>query len=138
MKNKIIRRNLRVILYYLVFGGLTTLVNVFIYWLCSHVFLFSVIYSTVVAWIVAVSFAYFSNRKWVFYSQNNGFSGIVKEILMFFLCRSFTGFVDLEIMWLFATKFNFNDVIVKAVANVFVIVFNFLASKFLIFKNKSH
>ena len=53
---------------YVIFGVLTTAVNVAVYALCARIFGLSTVISTVIAWVVAVSFAYVTNRKWVFHS----------------------------------------------------------------------
>lgn len=119
---------------YAFFGILTTLVNVVIYWIMAHPFNFSVMFSTVVAWIVAVLFAYLTNRKWVFHSNANDKYSIIKEILSFFACRLATGIFDFLCMYIFVDVLCLNDVIIKFVANVFVILLNYLASKFVIFK----
>lgn len=48
---------------YLFFGVCTTLVNMFVYWGCAHVFNLSVLISTVISWVLSVLFAYVTNRK---------------------------------------------------------------------------
>ncbi len=72
---------------YAVFRVLTTVVNVFLYWLCVHPFGIGTLISTIIAWIVSVFFAYLTNRKWVFHSEAHGVKAIVKEIIYFFACR---------------------------------------------------
>jgi len=119
---------------YLFFGVCTTLVNVVVYWLMAHLFGTGVMVSTIVAWIAAVLFAYVTNRKWVFHSEANTRETIVKEIISFFGCRLATGFVDWGCMYLFVTVLHFNDVIIKFLANVLVIILNYVASKLIIFK----
>lgn len=54
---------------YLFFGVCTTLVNMVVYWVCAHVFSFSVLISTVISWVLSVLFAYVTNRKYVFHSE---------------------------------------------------------------------
>lgn len=137
MNVSIIRRNIRVILYYLVFGGLTTLVNIFIYWSCSHFLFLSVITSTIIAWFLAILFSYVTNRKWVFQSQAFGFYAISKEFFLFFICRGLTGIFDLVFMFVFVSLLEYNDLIIKTTANLMVIFFNFVASKFLIFRKRA-
>lgn len=61
---------------------------------------------------------------------------ILKEILSFFACRLATGVVDWGCMFIFVDLLHLNDVIIKAGANVLVIVLNYIASKLVIFKNK--
>lgn len=51
---------------YIVFGILTTLVNIIVYWICAHAFKITVVVASIIAWVAAVLFAYVTNRKWVF------------------------------------------------------------------------
>ena len=121
---------------YAVFGVLTTVVNIAVYWFAAHPLALSVMLSTVLAWIAAVLFAYITNRKWVFHSQAETSDEILREILSFFACRLATGVVDWGCMFIFVDLLHLNDVIIKAGANVLVIVLNYIASKLVIFKNK--
>lgn len=124
------------ILLYGIFGVLTTVVNIATYWVAAHPLGLSVMVSTVIAWIAAVLFAYVTNRKWVFHSQAEGTKEIVQEIVSFFTCRLATGVVDWACMFIFVDLLHFNDVIIKAAANVLVIILNYIASKLVIFKHK--
>lgn len=121
---------------YLFFGVCTTVVNVVVYWLCAHPLGMAVMPSTIIAWVLAVLFAFFTNRKWVFHSENTGFKAVGKEMLMFFACRLATGAVDWVCMYVFVDTLHWNDLIVKFCANIIVIILNYLASKILIFKRK--
>lgn len=120
---------------YLFFGVCTTLVNMLVYWVCAHVFNLSVLISTVISWVLSVLFAYVTNRKYVFHSEVTSTKGIIKEISSFFSCRVLTGVVDLACMLIFVDIFNMNDMVMKIVANVIVIILNYVASKLLIFKH---
>ena len=120
---------------YGVFGVLTTVVNIVSYWLAAHPLGLSVMASTVIAWFLSVLFAYVTNRKWVFHSEAEGFEAIVKEMVSFFGCRLATGFVDLACMFVFVDVLHLDDVVIKVIANVIVIVLNYVASKLVIFKH---
>ena len=121
---------------YLFFGVCTTSINIFTYWLCSHLLNIPVMISTIIAWVFAVLFAYVTNRRWVFHSQVSSFYNILQEIIKFFACRIATGMTDWLLMWLFVTQLCFDDVIIKTLANIIVIVFNYLASKMIVFKKE--
>lgn len=69
---------------YLFFGVCTTLVNIVAYLLFAHIFGLGVMLSTVIAWVAAVMFAYYTNKKWVFHSKNKGVKRTLKELYMFF------------------------------------------------------
>ena len=120
---------------YFVFGVFTTVVNIVSYWVCAHVFGMSVMASTVIAWALAVFFAYVTNRTMVFHSSATEKGEILKEIGSFFACRLGTGVVDWVIMFVFVNVLHFNDMIVKIAANFIVIVLNYVLSKFVIFKH---
>lgn len=121
---------------YLFFGVCTTLINVIIYWGASHILGFFVMMSTVLAWILAVLFAYITNRKWVFHSKAKESLSIIKELISFIACRLATGVVDIVCMYLFVEIMHFEDVIIKFGANLLVIILNYLASKLIIFRKR--
>lgn len=131
--NAIIKKYKSVILY-LIFGVLTTCVNVAIYWAAAHVCMLHTVVSTAVAWIAAVLFAYLTNRKWVFKSTAVEKMAVIREIVSFFACRLATGAVDLVCMFLLVDLLHFNDVFIKVGSNILVIALNYVASKLLIFK----
>ena len=119
---------------YIFFGICTTLVNIFTYWICAHVFHITVLSSAIIAWFFAVLFAYLTNRKWVFHSDVTTKEEIAKEAISFYICRLTTGFVDWALMYVFVDIMSLNDIVIKAVANIVVIVLNFIASKLIIFR----
>lgn len=121
---------------YLFFGVCTTVVNVISYWVCAHALTLKTMLSTIIAWILAVLFAYVTNRKWVFHSDVHEAKDICKEMTSFFGCRLATGIVDWLSMFVFVELLGANDVFVKLAANIVVIVLNYVASKLIIFKKK--
>lgn len=124
------------IILYGFFGVCTTIVNILTYYVFAHIFNFSTVLSTIIAWIVGVLFAFVTNKIWVFKSKKWDKSIIVKEILSFFSCRLFTGLLDIVIMYLFVDVLSFNDMIIKIISNIIVIILNYIASKLIIFNKK--
>ena len=122
------------IIFYIIFGVLTTLINIFSYWFFTRIFKFDTVPGTVVAWILAVFFAYCTNRKWVFESKAVLFKDIFKETVSFFTCRIITGILDIIFMWLFVDVLKINDVFIKIISDITVIILNFIFSKFFVFK----
>ncbi|MCI8890998.1 MAG: GtrA family protein [Eubacterium sp.] len=118
---------------YVIFGILTTLVNVAAYGGCLSVLHINNTYSNITAWIASVSFAYFTNRKWVFESKANGNQELFREVISFYSCRLLTGFLDLAIMILFVDFLEFHPLIMKCISNIIVILANYIASKRIIF-----
>ncbi|MDD7266905.1 MAG: GtrA family protein [Lachnospiraceae bacterium] len=121
---------------YIFFGICTTAVNVIMYWLFAHTLGQGVMASTMAAWLLAVLFAYVTNRKWVFHSMAETGDEVIKELISFFGCRIATGMLDWTVMFVFVKRLGWNDMIMKFIANIMVIVLNYAASKFFIFKRK--
>lgn len=121
---------------YGIFGVLTTLVNVIVYWTSARLLGLGVMPSTVIAWILAVLFAYITNRKWVFHSTAVTAAEIRKEIISFFVCRLATGVLDWACMFIFVDLLRLYDVAIKVLANILVIILNYVASRLVIFKKK--
>ncbi len=119
---------------YLVFGVLTTAVNYLTYLFLSPFFAYTTV-PTVIAWVLSVLFAYLTNRKFVFHSKTAG-SAAVKEAGAFFAARIMSGILDVVWMAVFSDWLGFNDKLMKLLSNVFVVIFNYVASKLVIFKKK--
>ncbi len=122
------------VILYLFFGVCTTLVNMIVYYLCAHPFGFPTMPSTILAWFAAVLFAYLTNRKWVFESEETTVTGIAMEMARFFGCRLATGVVDWFCMFFFVDVLSWNDMLVKFGSNVLVVILNYIASKLIIFR----
>ena len=120
---------------YVFFGGCTTLVNILVYAICSRKLGMGTVTSNVCAWILAVTFAYITNRIWVFESNKSTLKGVIRELTSFFSCRLLTGGLDILIMYVFVDVLAFNDMVIKVISNVVVILLNYVASKVLIFQH---
>ena len=90
--------------------------------------------ANVVSWIAAVTFAYFTNRIFVFRSKNQE---KLKEMIAFYLSRVGTLLIDMGIMFVFVTLLGFNDKIMKLVVQVVVTIGNYVLSKLFVFKKKN-
>ena len=122
---------------YLVFGVLTTIVNFIIYYIFNIILSFSAGFSTTIASAIAILFAYITNKIWVFESKTSNKKELFSEFLKFISARIFTYFVDLILLVIFVDKLHFNSIIMKIIVSIIVIVLNYIASKLVIFKNKS-
>lgn len=121
---------------YLFFGAFTTLVNIVSYLFFTRVILFNFMVANALAWILAVLFAYVTNKFFVFESKRIEIKFLFKEILSFVSFRLLSGVVEMLIMYVMIDLLFVNDVIVKVFTNIVVIVLNYLFSKMIIFKNK--
>ncbi len=129
--------NYKSIISYLFFGVLTTLVNVVSYYIFYSVLTIPNVISTIIAWLLAVIFAYITNKLFVFESKTLKFRDVLREIIAFFTCRILTGVLDVAVMYLAVDIMDFNSTLFKLLSNILVIILNYIASKLFIFKNKS-
>lgn len=123
---------------YLFFGVLTTIINIAIYNILFVYFGVSNIISNCFAWGISVLFAYITNKIWIFRSENQELKTIFYEITTFFSCRLLTGGIDLLIMYLGVDVFKLQPMNIKLIANVIVIVINYIVSKKIIFVKKDN
>ena len=121
----------REIITYGIFGVLTTLVNIFVYFIFAKVFNLHYLICTIIAWVIAVLFAYFTNRKFVFGSKNNN---IINELISFIGFRVLSGGVEIILMYALVDIFVFNDLVSKVITNIIIIILNYVFSKLFIFK----
>ena len=121
------------VILYLLFGGITTFLNLICYYLCYDITGIANVPSTVIAWVVAVLVAYATNRKYVFGSQIKEWKAILREVSSFFLCRIATGIMDVGIMVFAVDIMGWNSWIWKLISNVLVVILNYIASKLWIF-----
>lgn len=119
------------IINYLIVGGLTTLVSIVVYALCTKCFHINYMISNVISWIISVLFAYITNRIFVFKSKSRD---ILLEIYQFFKYRIFSFLIDVLFMYILVELINVDDMISKIIVQVIVIVLNYVFSKLFVFK----
>ena len=122
------------ILMYGIFGVLTTLVNIISYGFSYNYVGISNVVSNIIAWILAVSFAYITNKIWVFDSKVFSAKFMLNEAIKFFGCRILTGLFDIAIMYIGVDLLNGPSMILKVASNIIVIILNYVASKLIIFR----
>lgn len=121
---------------YAVFGVFTTVVNLVVYHLCYYEAGMSNLLSNVFAWVMAVTFAYLTNKSWVFESRSWSWSVIRVEVPAFVSCRLATGIMDLAIMYISVDILGWHAMLMKFLSNVLVILLNYVFSKLVIFKKR--
>lgn len=139
------------IILYIVFGVLTTVVNLAAFWLCGKI-LGEEMYlvSNIVAWFAAVTFSYFTNKIFVFRAESFAFKVIIKEIGVFFAGRVMTFGIEEGGLWLLVDALKFGEysfdffgfsvsgqMISKLLLAVIVVILNYFISKFIAFSKKN-
>ena len=123
-------------IFYLIFGVLTTIVSLSVYYFCVLTFLnpnnaFQLQIANILSWILAVAFAYATNRKFVFESKD---PNKLKELIKFVTARLLTLFLDMLVMFILITLLHFNDKISKLISQVIITISNYIFSKIFVFK----
>lgn len=121
---------------YLIFGVCSTVLNMIVYYLCYDIIGINNIVSTALAWIMAIVFAFITNKQLVFGSVSWDFKTLQKEVVKFTGCRVVTGLLDIVFMYITVDLFRMNALIMKFISNIIVVVLNYIASKLIIFTNK--
>ena len=122
------------ILVYLVFGVLTTAVNYIVYLPCYNLLGLSATVSNVIAWVVAVVFAYLTNKPFVFRSYDWSAKTVVPELTKFVGSRIASGALETGIIFVTVDCLLWNGNIMKLVTSILVVILNYVASKLLVFR----
>lgn len=121
---------------YLIVGFITTLVALGTYFICTETFLdpkdaIELQIANIISWVVAVGFAYVTNRVFVFKSKNKN---KLKEATAFVGSRVLSLLMDMGAMFLMVSVLHWNDKIGKIITQVIVTVANYIFSKLFVFK----
>ncbi len=124
------------IINYLIFGILTAIVSLTTYYALVLTILnpnnpIELQIANIISWIVCVTFAYFTNRKYVFISQDKH---ILKEACRFYLSRLAVLLLDMLLMYILVSRLHYNDKIMKIAIQIIITAANYILSKLLIFK----
>lgn len=124
------------VLTYLVFGVLTTIVNYLVYLPVYNLMGLSAALSNAIAWVVAVAFAYLTNKPFVFKSYDWSAKTVIPELTKFVGCRVASGAAETLILLVTVDLLHWNGNIWKLITSVLVVVMNYVASKLVVFKKK--
>lgn len=127
------RRRLQAL--YLFFGFLTAAIDQTSFMILLRILpgMYSAV-PAVASWVIAVSFAYVANRKWVFRTQSARFRALLREAASFYVARIFSLLVSIAIMWLLVDVGGYNADLTKLTSSVLVTILNYVFSKFWVFR----
>ena len=125
---------------YLIVGGITTIVCLIVYFICTNTFCdpkkaLELQIANVLSWCIGVLFAYVSNRVIVFKSKSKG-KAKAKEFVAFISSRLLSLLMDMSAMAIMVTWLSWSDAVGKVITQVIVIVANYILSKKIVFKKK--
>lgn len=119
------------IISYIIFGILTTVVNIVCFKIGEPIFN-NLLITNVIAWFISVVFAYITNAKFVFIdSKDMSF----KQFLTFTASRLATLVIETILLYVLLDLVHIDSLVSKIISNIIVIVLNFILSKLLVFKS---
>lgn len=121
---------------YLFFGVCTFLVSIITFYIFNKVLGLNEHVANIISWIIAVTFAYITNKKWVFESHAVTKEEILKEITSFFSARLATLVLEEVILFVGVNLMHADSMLVKIIAQVLVILSNYFLSKLFVFKKE--
>ena len=139
-KIKKLYNNYKEIVNYLIIGVLTTVVSLVSFYLV-RIFVFTndsqfdIQLANVISWVLAVLFAFVTNKKYVFESKSTGYQKFV-EMIKFYVSRLTTLGVEMFVMWLLTSPLKVDDMISKIIVQFIIVILNYVFSKLFVFKKK--
>jgi putative flippase GtrA len=115
-------------------GSASTVLNIFLYFLFEDVFRLPYLAANGLAWFIGVGAVFLANKYIVFGSRER--ERFLPEMAAFFLSRAISGAFDMAFMFIFVGILGVDDLIVKVVDNVFIIIFNYATTKLVIFRKR--
>lgn len=125
---------------YLLFGGLTTVISI-----VSKLLVFALVpgepkwestVGVVISWIFAVTFAFFTNKKYVFKNETKTKEEFWKVFFSFYGARLATFFMEEAIFVVFCDIMKLNKTVITFVSQVLIFVANYVLSKVFVFRKK--
>ena len=133
IKEKLLTKEM---LFYIIFGILTTLVSIATFYLFGTVIGMNALVANVISWILAVAFAYVTNKLFVFDAKDVKGKGMLREAALFVAARLFSLGVEEAGLALFIYVMHMDQNIAKIILQVIVVILNYILSKFIIFRKK--
>lgn len=122
------------ILNYLIFGVLTTLVNIASFYILDRVLEWPYLWANALSIILSILFAYVTNKRFVFNSKTETLQAVVLEFISFLSFRLLSGAIDMVSMWLLVDIVTVDTLLAKLLTQFIVVVLNYVFSKFFVFK----
>lgn len=119
---------------YLFAGVATTVVNYVVYFAATRMMGMGVMAGTWTAWVAAVAFGYAVNKAFVFHTHCESLMALAREAVSFFAMRLVSLGMETVLMYVTVELMGLNDLVMKLIVNIVVIILNYVFSKLFIFK----
>lgn len=133
---RVLARKYKNVFCYVFFGVLTTLVNYLVYFPLYVWLSWPAAICNLFAWSVAVAFAYLTNKRFVFKSDNWSKNTVINELHKFVGCRLGSGLIETVLLWLLVDIMRYNGNMFKILISILVVMINYISSKWFVFNRK--
>src|SRR5699024_9276773 len=135
MKNKLLNLyyRYREIIDYIFFGGLTTLVNIVVFFIFDSLLSWPYLVANAIAIVLSILFAYVTNKLFVFKTSSNDLKENIYEFIKFIGFRLLSGLADMFSMWVLVDLIFVDTNLAKLLTQFIVVVLHYVFSKFFIF-----
>lgn len=127
-------RKYREIIVYLVVGGITTLISWGTFWLFDRPLGLHYMTCQVLSTVIAILAAFPMNRWLVFPDSEKGFRPLLRQFVSFVSMRVLSFLAESLLLALMVETLHWDEMIVKIVVSVVVVILNYVFSKLLIFR----
>lgn len=121
------------VIHYIVFGILTTVVNIVVFFLLENILSWPYLWANSVAIAVSILFAYVTNKLFVFESKSYTIWATLLEFFRFISFRLLSGIIDMLTMWLLVDGLSQDAHFSKIITQIIVVALNYVFSKLYIF-----
>ncbi len=122
------------IIAYLFWGVITTVINIGVFAILEHFTNLNYQVNNLIAWFISVFIAFISNKAYVFHATSNSFPHLLKQMFSFYAGRVLSYGFEVIILWVGISLLDGNEIIVKIIDNIVVIIINYFWSKLAVFK----
>ena len=123
------------VLLYLIVGAMTTVISISTQYIAKYCGLPTEL-NTTISWVCAVTVAFFTNKAWVFKNESKTKKDWFSQAAAFYGARLVTYFLELGFMSFTVRVLMQNEYVMKLIAQIFILVLNYLFSKLVIFRKK--
>lgn len=129
---------LKEVISYLMFGVLTTVISIAAFHICYEITGLSSLISNIISWVISVSFAYVTNRLFVFSERAKGLEAVTHEAVRFFSSRTGTLIIETVMIVISVDVLGFDGTVMKVISNVIVVILNYVFSKLFVFRGDAN
>lgn len=126
----------RELLLYFFFGGCSFIISILSYSIANVTLGINELIANIISWILAVMFAFFTNRIWVFQGKTDSKKEFAIQMVSFLGGRIVTLIIEEAIILIFITLLKLPSIPVKIAAQIVVIFLNYIISKLWVFRKK--